>query len=79
MAARRLHLTFPRGRIQEPVIGQMTKQFDVMPNIRRANVDHETGWIDLQLEGEDTDLNLAITFLEEHHVTVDPVERDVVE
>ncbi|HYQ47940.1 MAG TPA: NIL domain-containing protein, partial [Thermodesulfovibrionales bacterium] len=34
----RVKLTFPQNLIKEPVIFTMAKQFNVMPNIRRARV-----------------------------------------
>ncbi|TET64667.1 ferredoxin, partial [Candidatus Aerophobetes bacterium] len=38
MAKKRVTLTFPQELIKEPVIFRMAKQFDLVPNIRRAKV-----------------------------------------
>jgi len=43
MARRRLKLIFGRALVTEPVIYQLGKQFDIVTNIRRADVAHEQG------------------------------------
>ena len=79
MATRKVMLKYPEGLIKEPLVGQMVKQFDVMPNIRRARVTETIGEIALELEGAEEDLNRAIAWLRESGVTVDPLAGDVVE
>lgn len=51
MPKRRLHLTFPETIVQEPIIYELGKRFDVVTNIRRANVEEAFGWVILELEG----------------------------
>ena len=41
----RVRLTFPAELVRQPVIGQLVRRFDVLPNIRRANVSDDVGWI----------------------------------
>ena len=35
----RVRLTFPETLVKEPLLGRMVREFDVLPNIRRANVE----------------------------------------
>ena len=35
----RLHLTFPEGLIRDPIIWRLGRQYDIITNIRRANVE----------------------------------------
>lgn len=79
MATRKVMLKYPEGLIKEPLVGQMVKQFDVMPNIRRARVTETIGEIALELEGAEEDLNRAIAWLRESGVNVEPLAGDVVE
>lgn len=79
MAKRKVTLTFPQHLIQEPVIFQMAKEFDVVPNIRRAKVTETVGEVVLELEGAEENLAKGIARLEELGVTVVPVEGDVIE
>jgi ABC-type methionine transport system ATPase subunit len=76
---KRVKLTFPQSLIKEPVIFSMAKQFDVMPNIRRARVTETVGEMILELEGEDTNLENGILWLKEKGIDVELVEGDIIE
>ncbi len=76
---RRVKLTFPQQLIKEPVIFTMAKQFDVMPNIRRARVTETVGEMVLELDGTDENLNKGIQYLKERGIEVELVEGDVIE
>ncbi len=78
MARMRVRLTFPPERIQEPVIYHLVKDFDIVTNIRRADVKADHGWVVLELEGKEDNLDRGIAWLKEKGVKVDPVERDVI-
>ena len=79
MPTRKVMLKYPENLIKEPVLFQMAKQFDVMPNIRRARVTETVGEIALELEGESESLSRGIRYMEERGVLVEPLEGDVVE
>jgi ABC-type methionine transport system ATPase subunit len=79
MAKQRLHLTFPEHLVQEPVIYTLGKDFNVVTNIRRANVEEKIGWVILELEGPEEALAKAVTYLEDRGVQVDRIDGDVVE
>ena len=79
MASRRVHLDFPKTLVTEPLIYQIGHEFEVVTNIRRANVDHESGWVDLGLDGEEKEIVKALDYLKEKGVGVSPIERDVVQ
>jgi ABC-type methionine transport system ATPase subunit len=76
---KRVKLTFPQQLIKEPVIFTMAKQFNVMPNIRRARVTETVGEMILELEGDDNDLEKGIHWLREKGIQVEAVEGDIVE
>jgi L-aspartate semialdehyde sulfurtransferase ferredoxin len=78
MATRKVMLKYPEHLIQEPVLFKMVRQFDVMPNIRRARVTDTVGEIALELEGSPENLDRGIRFLQEAGVQVEPLEGDVV-
>ncbi len=79
MARQRLHLTFPEHLVQEPIIYTLGKQFDIITNIRRANVEEKVGWVILEVEGPDDALARGIGYLEDRGVQVDRIDGDVVE
>ncbi len=74
----RFHLTFPRERVPEPVICNVAKQFDVVFSIRRASVDAQAGWMDLQMEGTDEEVERAVEYIQSQGVRVDPIEGDII-
>ena len=74
----RVKLTFPEDLIREPVIARMVREFEVLPNIRRANVEEHVGWIICELAGEPDAVSSAIDWLRELGVQVDML-GDVVE
>ena len=78
MSRMRVRLTFPPERIQEPIIYLLGKDFDIVTNIRRADVKADYGWVELELEGKEADLERGIAWLKEKGVKVDPIERDVI-
>jgi NIL domain len=47
----------------------------VMPNIRRADVSDDFGWIVCELDGEGRDVDAAVTWLAESGVGVDQLDQ----
>ncbi len=76
---KRVKLTFPQQLIKEPVIFTMAKQFNVMPNIRRARVTETVGEMILELEGSEEDLAKGIHWLRGKGIEAELVEGDVLE
>jgi ABC-type methionine transport system ATPase subunit len=74
----RVKLTFPEHLIKQPVIARMVREFDIMPNIRRANVEETFGWMICELGGNDLAVERAIEWLGDLGVQVDRL-GDVVE
>jgi len=79
MAKRRVTFTFPPELITEPVIHNLGQQFKVVTNIRRADVTEDRGWVVLELDGEDRDIDEGIAWVTSKGLRVDPVGGDVVE
>ena len=78
MSTKRVKLTFPEELITQPILYSVAKQFDVIPNIRRAKVSSTVGEIVLELSGEDENLSRAIAELENKGVEVEPISGDIV-
>lgn len=76
---KRIKLTFPQNLIKEPVIFTMAKQFNVVPNIRRARVTETVGEMVLELEGSEEDLENGIKWLREKGIDIELVEGDIIE
>jgi len=74
----RVKLTFPEHLVKQPIIARMVREFNVLPNIRRASVEETMGWIVCELGGEDESVEKAIMWLRDLGVQVDLL-ADVVE
>lgn len=79
MAKRRVIFTFPPGTSSEPIIYNLGQQFNIVTNIRQAELTEDRGWIVLELDGEDKDIEAGITWAISKGVLVDPVSIDATE
>ena len=74
----RVRLTFPEELVREPVIARMTEQFAVVPNIRKADVGEQGGWIICELDGDGGVVDEALAWFRTQGVRVDLL-GDIVE
>ena len=79
MANRRVKFTFPTKLIKEPVIYQLGHKFKVVTNLRRADVREDMGWVILELEGDEEEIDRGLEWMTAEGVRVDPVSGDVIE
>lgn len=75
MAKRQVMLTFASGSISEPIIYTLGQQFNIVTNIRQAELAEDRGWIVLELNGEDKDIEAGLTWAISKGVRVDPVSK----
>ncbi len=79
MSSLRLFVSFPEELVDRPLVYEIIKKFDVVPNIRRANVEGHSGWLILEVNGEQSQLDGAIEYFEGLGCTVNRMEGDVLE
>lgn len=79
MANKKVMLTFPPELVREPIIYKLGKDFNLVTNIRRADVTEDRGWVVLELEGSQNDIGKALEWINHRGIRVDPVSGDVVE
>ena len=75
----RLWLMYPPKHITSPVIYELVTRFELVVNIRQAEVRDEIGIVCLELEGSRVDLKKATKWLERKDIKVEPVEINVIE
>lgn len=75
----KFYLTYPQRLVREPLIYQMSRKFDVVFNVRGASVNEEIGIIALELDGDQAVIEAAVEWLREQGVTVEPIEKNVIE
>jgi hypothetical protein len=79
MARLRVKFTYSPDTITEPIIWAVGKRFDLVTNIRRADVTAEVAWAVLELDGEPSDLEAGVKWVTEQGVRVDPIEDSIIE
>lgn len=79
--SKRCWFTFPsKNQVEQPIIWEMSQKFpDVMFDIRQASVQHEIGIMAVLLTGEPQRVAAAMEFVRSRGVTVEPIEKSVVE
>ena len=75
----RVYLTFPKELINEPVLSLLSKQFDIVFNIRGSTVTSEMGLMALEIDGKDGEVTKAIAWLKAKGIAVEPIEKNVIE
>ena len=79
MAKQRVKFTFPQELITLPIIYELGKQYNLITNVRRADVTDDRGWVVLEIDGPIEEIERALTWVAEKGVRVDPVQGDIVE
>tara|TARA_B100001013_G_scaffold344230_1_gene274120 strand:- start:1504 stop:1746 length:243 start_codon:yes stop_codon:yes gene_type:complete len=79
MPIKRVKFTYEQEMIKEPIISILSKDFDLVTNIRRADVREDMGWVVLEIEGEENEIQRALDWVAIKGVRVDPISGDVVE
>jgi len=74
MAKLKVKLTFPEKLIKEPVIYNLSKKYDIVTNIRRANVEAKIGWVVLEMDASMESLQSGLTYLDEVGVIVEQLD-----
>ncbi|MDQ6993632.1 MAG: NIL domain-containing protein [Mariprofundus sp.] len=75
----RVYLTFNSNTVCEPIIYKLSKAFDVITNIRTAEVKENTGLVGLELDGATDVVEAALEWLAAQGVHVEPIEQNVIE
>jgi ABC-type methionine transport system ATPase subunit len=80
MTSKHVRFTFEPNLIKEPVIYQLGHEFQVVTNIRMADVTNSVGWVVLELEGEADEIDRSLEWARAKGVRIDEATLgDVVE
>ena len=79
MGKQRVKFTFEETLVKQPVIYELGKKFKIITNIRRAEVSEKVGWVTLELEGEEQEIQSGLEWVSSTGVRVDPLGGDVID
>lgn len=77
MPIRRVTFRFKTELIQRPVIYELGVNFEIVTNIRRAEVNQNDGWVVLELEGSAEEIERGLAWVTEQGVEVSLLEGDI--
>jgi len=73
MVKRQVMLTFPQELLKEPIIYNLGQQFKVVTNINLADITEDRGWLMLEIEGEEKQIEDGLAWVMSKGVRVDTV------
>ena len=79
MGRQRVKFTFPPDLVTRPIIYELGRDFQLVTNIRRADVQENMGWVVLELDGAEDEIQRGVQWVGSLGVRVDPVVGDVIE
>jgi len=77
--SQRVKFTFQIEDVKDPIIYNLGKNFDLITNIRRADINDEVGWVVLEIQGEENSVANGLEWVTSLGVRVDPIGGDIIE
>ena len=72
-----LNITAGQEQVGQPWIWQLSREFNVRVNLRKANIDSDYGWVQLELEGSIEEIQRATAWLMTTGLHVEAQQRAV--
>ena len=76
MTKRRVMLTFSQEIVSEPIIHNLGQQFNLVTNILQADITEDKGWVTLELDGKEEDIEAGTTWAISRGVRVEPISDE---
>ena len=70
-----VRLTYPQHLLNQPIIYQLIRQFDLLTNILDAQVTGEAGWLILAVRGEHELVERGLAWVTEQGVQVEIISE----
>ena len=79
MVKQHVRFTFSEEALKEPIIYNLSQQFNVITNIRSADLSGDKGWVTLELQGKTEDIEQGIAWATSKGVRIDPAAANDME
>ena len=79
MVKQHVMFTFSEEALKEPIIYTLSQQFNVITNIRRADLSGDKGWVMLELQGKKEDIEQGVAWVTSKGVRVEPAAENDME
>ncbi len=78
MASRKIVLSFPKEKIDKPIVYKLIKDFDLVFNIMKASITpDQEGHMVLELSGEKSEIERGLKYLKDQGVSIQPLSKDI--
>jgi ABC-type methionine transport system ATPase subunit len=67
---RKVHLTYPSHLVDQPILHEFIRKFDVAVNILEANVTRQEGWLLVAVRGEEQVVNEGLEWMSAQGIEV---------
>ncbi len=75
MADRRIKLIYPPSLVDEPILYQLVRKYDLVTNLHRADVNAQGGVLELDLRGEGPVIDQALDWVRQLGIQVEEMRR----
>ncbi len=75
MANRSVRFVYPPNLVDEPVLYQLVRQFDIVTNLHKAAVNSQGGMLELGLRGDDRLISQALDWVRQLGIEVEELPR----
>ena len=79
MVKQHVTFTFSEEALKEPIIYNLSQQFNIITNIRSADLSSDKGWVTLELQGKKENIEQGIAWATSKGVRVDPAAENDME
>ena len=76
MTKRQMKLTFPPELVTAPLIYNLVQDYRITTNIHRAAIAGEQGWVVLEMEGSDEDIEKGLAWVTAKGVEVEAIDSE---
>ncbi len=71
MPDRRVKLIYPPNLVDEPILYQLVRKYDLITNLHRADVNSQGGILELDLRGDNTVIDEALAWVRQLGIEVE--------
>jgi NAD-dependent dihydropyrimidine dehydrogenase PreA subunit len=78
MVSRKIVLTFPKQKIDKPIVYKLIKEYNLVFNIMKASITpDQEGHMVLELDGDAAQIEKGIKYLKEQGLSVEALSKDI--
>ncbi|MEE8638315.1 MAG: NIL domain-containing protein [Candidatus Margulisiibacteriota bacterium] len=78
MSSRKIVLTFPKEKIDKPIVYKLIKEYDLVFNIMKASITpDQEGHMVLELSGENSEIEKGVKYLKGQGVAIQPLSKEI--